>query len=245
MSESERAESAGATPEPERQPSPRWKLALLGAAVLLIVCSPIWGPSIFRRLAFFRVRHVEIVGARYIVPREILDRLRVDTLASVWDPTVPLVRRVAGHPLVRSVTIGRRLPGTLVLQIDERLPVALIPTAKGFNVYDERGVLLPIDPASMPVDAPVLAQRDMSALRLLAELRTTAPAMYQRVSEVRPTSADELVIQFSTLAVRAMKTVTVERLAEIEPVQEDLVRRQLRVAELDLRYRDQVIARLP
>jgi len=42
-----------------------------------------------------------------------------------------------------------------------------------------------------------------------------------------------------------MKSVTVERLAEIEPVQDDLARRQLRVAELDLRYRDQVIARLP
>jgi len=44
--------------------------------------------------------------------------------------------------------------------------------------------------------------------------------------------------------VRAMADVTPQRLAEIYPVENDLTRRQARVAELDLRYRDQVIARL-
>jgi hypothetical protein len=34
------------------------------------------------------------------------------------------------------------------------------------------------------------------------------------------------------------------RLADIFPVESDLARRQARVKELDLRYRDQVIARL-
>jgi len=36
----------------------------------------------------------------------------------------------------------------------------------------------------------------------------------------------------------------VTRLADIFPVESDLARRQLRAEELDLRYRDQVIARL-
>ena len=44
--------------------------------------------------------------------------------------------------------------------------------------------------------------------------------------------------------VRAMQDITVERLAEVEPVEMDLARKQVRVAEIDLRYRDQVIARL-
>ena len=44
--------------------------------------------------------------------------------------------------------------------------------------------------------------------------------------------------------VRAMKDVTLERLADIEPVEADLGRKQLRATEIDLRYRDQVIARL-
>jgi cell division protein FtsQ len=39
--------------------------------------------------------------------------------------------------------------------------------------------------------------------------------------------------------------VTVQRLADILPVERDLATRQLRASELDLRYREQVIARLP
>jgi hypothetical protein len=38
--------------------------------------------------------------------------------------------------------------------------------------------------------------------------------------------------------------LSVDRLADIFPVENDLARRQLHVGELDLRYRDQVIARL-
>jgi cell division protein FtsQ len=42
-----------------------------------------------------------------------------------------------------------------------------------------------------------------------------------------------------------MTSVTLARLSDIEPVERDLAQRQLRPVELDLRYRDQVIARLP
>jgi len=53
-----------------------------------------------------------------------------------------------------------------------------------------------------------------------------------------------LVLQLKTIPVRTMQDVTLERLAEIEPVEADLNRKQLHPLELDLRYRDQVIARL-
>jgi cell division protein FtsQ len=42
-----------------------------------------------------------------------------------------------------------------------------------------------------------------------------------------------------------MRDVTLDRLADIAPVEDDLAKKHLRVAEIDLRYRDQVIARLP
>jgi hypothetical protein len=47
-----------------------------------------------------------------------------------------------------------------------------------------------------------------------------------------------------TVRVRIPLGLSVERLADIFPVENDLARRQVHVGELDLRYRDQVIARL-
>jgi cell division protein FtsQ len=95
------------------------------------------------------------------------------------------------------------------------------------------------------VDAPVLSQRDTAALRLLGQLRARMPAFYDRVSAVRAVGKREMVLELKTVAVRAMLDASLDRLAELEPVEADLARRQLRAAEIDLRYRDQVIARLP
>jgi cell division protein FtsQ len=151
---------------------------------------------------------------------------------------------VASHPEILHAVVRRKLPGTLVIEIVERVPIALVPAPSGFRVYDERGVALPIDPARMPVDVPVLMERDTTVLRLLGAMRVARPALYERVSAVRRAGRDELILQLKTEPVRVMQDVTLERLADIEPVEADLSRKQLRVAEIDLRYRDQVIARL-
>jgi cell division protein FtsQ len=223
----------------------RLKLALFGIAALLVVGSPFWGPLVMRRMAFFHVKRIEILGARYVAPSDILARLHVDTLASVWDATSPLAARVMAHPEVERAVVRRKLPGTLVIEVIERVPVALVPAAGGMRVYDERGVVLPIDPARVPVDVPVLAQRDTTLLRLLGRMRTTMPVLYSRVSAMSVVGKDELLLELKSQPVRAMRDVTLERLAEIEAVQADLERKQLRAAEIDVRYRDQVIARLP
>jgi cell division protein FtsQ len=232
-------------PESPPQASPRWILpAILAAVAFFLLLAPFWAPLFLRRMAFFQVRHVEVVGARYIDPRDILGRLKVDTLASVWDATGPLEARVSGHPLVREVDVERKLPGTLVVRLVEHAPVALVPTATGFRAYDERGVSLPIDPAIADVDAPILSRPDSVTLKLLGTARLLAPALYRRLSEVRREGRDELVLVLDSIPVRALADVTLHRLAELAPVEHDLARRRLRASELDLRYRDQVIARL-
>jgi cell division protein FtsQ len=229
----------------------RWqKPAALAIGVFLLMLAPFWAPLFLRRLVFFRLRHVEVVGARYVNPRDVLDRLKVDTLASVWDPTARLEARVAAHPLVREVVIGRRLPGTLVVRLVEHVPIALVATTGGLKAYDERGVALPIDPTAADVDAPILARPDAALLRLLAAARLSQPVLYRRLSEVRrersgPGTADnELLFVIDSLPVRTMGDVTLHRLADVELVEQDLARRRVRAIELDLRYRDQVIARL-
>ena len=93
------------------------------------------------------------------------------------------------------------------------------------------------------MDAPILARRDTTALRLLADLRERAPELYQRLSDVRRVG-DEFDFTFATFLVRAMTNVTVRRLEDVEPVERDLAARRLQASELDLRFRDQVIARL-
>lgn len=221
------------------------KLMLVAVVLLLIVGSPFWAPLVMRRMAFFHVHRIEVVGAHYLAPSEVVARLHVDTMQSVWNPTAPLTARVLTHPGIETAVVRRKLPGTLTVEITEHVPVALVPAANGFQVFDARGRVLPIDPARVTVDAPVLSQRDTAVLRFLGAMRRTMPEMYSRVNTISPVGADEMRIDLKTHPVRAMKDVSLERLTEIDPVEADLDRKQLRATEIDLRYRDQVIARLP
>jgi len=231
----------------------RWPIpAAIALGVFIIVLAPLWAPLFLRRMSFFHVRHVEIVGAHFVQPREIYARLKIDTNASVWDASGPLEKRVRQHPLVQDVEIDRKLPGTLVVRLVEHAPVALVPTADGLRALDERGVALPIDPTTADVDVPILARADTVMLRLLASARREAPGVYDRMSEVRTEQAgqgmtgmsDEVVFMFDSLPVKAPHDVTLQQLQDVELVEQDLARRRLRAIELDLRYRDQVIARL-
>jgi cell division septal protein FtsQ len=212
--------------------------------VLIVGASPWWGRFIASKLSFFRVRRVEIVGVRYVAPNDLLARMRVDTTRSVWDDPTPLEQRIAAHPQVGSVSIRRRLPGTLVVSVVENMPIAMVSTEKGFLVFDERGRQLPLDPSQVPVNLPIAARRDTALFALLARLRADRPRIFARVSDVTRTSDREVLLHIESLPVRAMLDVTADRLAEIFPVEADLAKRQARVAELDLRFRDQVIARL-
>jgi cell division protein FtsQ len=134
-----------------------------------------------------------------------------------------------------------------VVEVTERRPVALVNAGPTLRAVDERGVTLPLDPSRTPVDVPIVttASREVAVYRLLGAMQREAPRLYARVSAIRSAGAGELVVQLAGLPVRTMTSVTLARLGDIEPVERDLARRQLRASELDLRFKDQVIARLP
>ena len=248
MSDREEHEDAADRDEASSDASrlPRWRLALFAVLLLVLFASPLWGPRALRHLAFFRVRKIEVNGLRYTPAGDVLARLKVDTTRSVWDPLAPLASRVMEHPQVESAYVSRKLPGTLVVDVIERRPVALVPIGAELRAVDERGVTLPLDPSRTPVDAPVVtAPRAAAVYHLLGQMQREAPSLYARISSIRPSGSDELLVQVADVPVRTMTSVTLARLSDIEPVERDLARRQLRAAELDLRYRDQVIARLP
>jgi hypothetical protein len=127
--------------------------------------------------------------------------------------------------------------------------------------FDSLGKQLPIDPSRARLDLPIVATADPVLLKLVGEIRAAQPKVFARIEEARRSGRDEVLLTLSgfdagfvaagdtahrmnPVRVRVPIALSVERLADIFPVETDLARRQARVAELDLRYRDQVIARI-
>lgn len=221
----------------------RWRVVAAPAAATTLLMAPWWGPPLLAHLSFFRVRHVEVDGRRYLQPDDVLRRLRIDTTTSVWTDLDVLERRVAMHPQVHTVTIERDLPGTLVVHVTENLPIAMVPASGDLRPVDADGRFLPIDPSRIAIDLPVLAKPDTVLLHLLADVRSANPALFGDISDIRRTGGTDIALTLPTANVRALASITARRLADIIPVETDLARRKARVTELDLRFRDQVIAR--
>ena len=236
---------------PIERPPRKWKWVALILLLLLLAPASWLARRAASRMEFFQLRSIAVEGTRFMSPESVIERLAVDTSRSVWDDTEPLAARLRTMPQIAEVTISRKLPGRLVVNIRENLPVALAPSPRGLEAVDSAGVVLPIDPALIDLDLPVANQRDKSILSLLTDTRARNPMLYRRISEIAKDGKDSFVLHLApspaseaTLKVRASVGVSVSRLADIFPVESDLMRRRVSVAELDLRYRDQVIARL-
>ena len=228
----------------ERLRKPGWKIIGFVLLVVFIMVAARATSELISGLSFFSVRAVEVRGIRYLAADDVVVRLRVDTLQSVWQDLSVLRRRVLGHPQIRDVSVSRRLPGTLVVTVTENLPVALLSDARGLHPYAGSGRVLPIDPAQAALELPVIFAPDPRLLAALERLRREHPVVFARVSEAARDRVGDLVLTLDEFRVRAPLGVSAAGLADIFPVESDLARRGLPIAELDLRYRDQVIARI-
>lgn len=231
--------------EPGAVRPPRWGRRIGAVVVLLLLAAgatiPWWG----RDLAYFRIHDVEVRGTRFARPADIVSRLAIDTTASIWMSMDTLRMRVERHPQVDSARVRRWLPSKVIVEVTESEPVALVPTPKGMRAYEDGGRLLPLDPSRVRTDLPVVDAPDTTLFRTLAELRAANPAMYAQVSEVRRVGPDQWRFILMDVPVLAMRGVVADRFDELSSVREDLARRGIVPAELDLRFKDQVIVRLP
>jgi len=217
----------------------------MSALGVLLMTSVSWLPALLRPLDFFHVRKVSVRGIQYVDARALVRHMQIDTMTSIWNSLDPYAERIAALPQVRSARLSRRLPSTLVVTVDESIPVALAPASGGaLRAYDEDGRSLPVDPTRVDLDLPILSRADTALLRLLADLRRVDPPMFARVSEVERTGREEAIVFLSSLPVRVLSSMSAERFGELRAVEEDLARRAAKPAELDLRFSDRVIVRV-
>jgi cell division protein FtsQ len=230
-------------PSLEQSPSPRRRRLIVAGIIGFVCLTMVTVPGTSPRV--LRVHDVEVRGTRFATASDIVARLDIDTLHSIWEPLDSLEARVERHPQVEDARIRRWLPSTLIVEVTENLPVAFVPGRSGLRAYDEDGKALPLDPSRIPTDLPIISAPDTGVLRLLADLRADRPDVFARISEVRLVGKDQLRFELLDVPVLAMRNVGAERFDELSSVQHDLARRRIVPVELDLRFKDQVIARVP
>ena len=199
----------------------------------------------------FRLEQISVVGNGLLTPSEVVACSGLNVGGNLFEADlVEATRRLASHPLVRETLLLRQPPGTLVISLEERRPIALVAKSEGLVGLDREGMLfaLPQVGLDLPVVTSVKAVRDsagalqlMGLVHFLETLRTDAPAFLNGISEIQLVSAKEARVYLaeSGLEVRMRLDAAVQQARNFEAY---LVARQTASpAYVDLRFNGQVV----
>ncbi len=214
------------------------RIAVVVVALALLV---IGGRAGLRKLSFFSIRRVELVGARYLDAPAVAAALELGKQANLFDPKDQWVARVKALPGVIDASISRRIPGTLRVRVSESEPVALAQKGDRLVLVDEFGSILPFNPARPAADLP-LANSDSLVTRLLGRIRDVDPDLFGRIQRgTRVRSDVALDLDQGRVFLRAdAEPADIEALSVVASV---LSREGRSWRELDGRYPPRIVVR--
>lgn len=214
---------------------------LAAAAAGMLVAGGLLGPVALRRVGFFRLRRLELIGVRYLAPEQLATQLRLRRDQNLFEDAGEIVRRAKQVAGVVSAKVERRLPGTLRVVIVEREPLALAPGPDGLVVLGERGPL-PYDPAATGLDLPLVPRPDSLVLSALARVRAADSALYQEV-DAAERGAGAVILEMGHRRVMVRGIPTREEVQAVAAVRRYLAGTRRPYAELDARFAGWVVAR--
>jgi cell division septal protein FtsQ len=238
----------------------RLRLLLLTAGIVALAGVGTRVPEALARVDYFEIHTVRVEGARWLTDLEAEVAVGLPPGTNLWEDSSPWVERLRAHPLVLEARARRRPPGTLLFEVRERQPVALLPTP-ALEPVDAEGRRLPIDPVAHRLDLPLLRPtampgrdgRPLTPIQLrtltteLARLAEVEPGMVAGLSDIGMDEQGDVVARFvdPAIALHFRIPLATRRLKEGWTVLEDALQRRpgQPVQALDLRYADQVVVR--
>lgn len=231
----------------------RRRMVLIGVMFMAVCASLYVMPQAIA--GWTTIQHVSISGVKLMKRGEILSLLALPPESSLWTvDSAMLEQRLTVHPRIASVSVGRALPHTLAVVIQEREPVAAFQHAGGQLFVDEEGVVLSIAPDDHIPGLPMFS--GLSAIRLLEGDLSTQERVQLGVKVVRflrekfrgqfhidLSDSSEIVVVTGDVTFRVNQDI--QQAWQQYLALESTIQTGLPTApyEIDLRYSDKVIVR--
>ena len=237
---------------------PLWRALRIAAVAGAVAAAGAWASGAAADLPWFRVQHIRVHGNDRMHAGEVaallegmtgqsllavdLERWRGTLLASTW---------------VADATLRRRLPGTIDVELRERVPMGVARAGTALFLVDAAGTVideygpryadcdLPIIDGLLvtPVSAPPVVDRARGQLvsRLVAELRTR-PELARRVSQIDAGNVHDVhvILDGDPAVVRLGETQFVERLDSYVSLQAALREQVPDIDYVDVRFGERV-----
>lgn len=213
------------------------ELASVKNALSVLVLALVVALYLFANSPFFETDHVEWTGLVNLTSEQLNAYLDL-SVVNVWRLDMrDLVADLNAHPWIASAKVTWRWPNRLIVSIQERTPIAQIPTEGGWMFLDKEGHLLPpIQQRALPA-LPIVTNVDLEAQEQLvatARLITLIPKnLLPSISEWNA-QARAFVTRTGVEILMGEPVDLEQKFALLEQILEDLRRRGEQAARIDL-----------
>lgn len=138
--------------------------------------------------AGFKVKDILVTGRTHIPAEELLARLSIKENMPIFGVDIAEAQKsLASISWVKDVSISRRLPDKIIVELKERAPVALWQYQKKISVIDKEGVILTTEALDAYRQLPLVVGSDASkhVAELVGLLNTETEIAAALVSAVR------------------------------------------------------------
>lgn len=110
--------------------------------VLLLIAALVVGFGVAQS-SLFNIRAIEVNGISHLTREEVLELSGLTPGVHIYEANLTRAENmIASNFWVQQVKVERKLPSTVVITVEERVPTAAITTADGLYIVDSAGVLL-------------------------------------------------------------------------------------------------------
>jgi cell division protein FtsQ len=194
---------------------------------------------------------VEIKNLKYLTQHEIMRLANIPLGVNIFAlPVKEIETRIESNPLVKKAQIDRKWPSVLVINIQEREPLAkIIDKGQEYLLDGEAKVIK--NPLSNPVPLPVLSglslqdNRLPGVIKFLCSLRKQGTTLFQQAAGFTLDQAKGLIVQLSsglTLYWGELDDrVIMANMKRLQQVQADLENKGISLQYIDLRFKNVVV----
>jgi cell division protein FtsQ len=140
-----------ATPDPVRSQLPRWARWAVAVGVAVALGGVAY---LFSRSAFFAIDDIVVVGNAHLKSGHVIRETGIPHDGNVLAVDLEAVEaRLERDPWIASAIVERSLPGTITIQVHERVAVAAVERSGAFDLVAADGTVLGVaaDAARLPV----------------------------------------------------------------------------------------------
>ena len=166
--------------------------------VILISFIFVFTYNSFAQTYFFNVKNIVVNGLNHLHSQEVITQAQIDEDINILEINLFLVRkRLCSHDWILDAKVARKLPNTIVINLEEQKPLAIISLNKIKYLMNIKGVIFKKWAMSDPVDLPVV--EGLNLLDISYKKRKFSKSLSAVMSILKMSGKPDSVIPFNTL----------------------------------------------